>query len=211
MFFFTPTFPIHSFFQKSLKNDVKFFKRKESKSIENFANTLTMEDKNLNNFNELRNYKNFLPHSFINDYTAPFCLSSMWLQRIGRLDLNKNISYYKNNEINVKNFQLNFKSDPMFRLSKKNKKRKKEKYFSSISMGKNKEEKMVIFDYNTKKKKDTFSSSGSYSKEILKKKENLKFIYHYSFISIQVFKINKFTKFIISLLLFNLSFFIFFF
>ncbi|ABW98043.1 hypothetical protein HAN_2g216 (nucleomorph) [Hemiselmis andersenii] len=194
----------NSFFRKSGKNCRKFFEPKMK-----FLNLLKMEKDNLNYSKKIQKYKQFLPQSFFIDNTAPFAFSFMWLQRIGRLDLNENLFFDKNNYENRSLFQISFRSDPTFRISKKTKKKKKEKIFSSISVGKNKEEKMILFDYNKKKSKNNFLNLNSYSKKFLEKKRDLKLANFYSIISIQNNKVNRFIKLVIILILGIFSFLVF--
>mmetsp|Transcript_27886 Transcript_27886/g.70273 ORF Transcript_27886/g.70273 Transcript_27886/m.70273 type:complete len:213 (-) Transcript_27886:646-1284(-) len=211
IFFISPSF-YNSFLKKPQKNNIKFSTlKKDTQNEKKFFIFLKMKKNNSNNLEEIQKYQKFLPHSFLNDSTAPFAFSFMWLQRIGRLDLNENFNYDKKKREKKSTFQINFKSDPMFRIYKKTKKEKKEKFFSPISVGKNKEEKMILFDYNKKKKINKSFKLNSYSKKYFEKKKEFKLTNLFSIISIQNNKATDPTKLAISFFLSILAFFIFYF
>jgi len=187
------------------------FLAKSGKNRENFLILLKMEKNNSTSFQKIQKYQKFLPQSFFLDKSAPFAFSFTWLQRIGRLDLNEFLSLEKKNVQNQSDLKINFKSDPMFRIRRKAKKRKKEKLVSPISVGKNKEEKMLIFDYNKKKINNKFLNLKSYSKKVPEKKKEFNLANFYSIISIQNNKTRNPFKMVIILFLFLFSIFIFYF
>ena len=139
------------FLQKTFlyKYQVSSIQRLHSKKI-----MMNAASKKQEYFEAINLYKNFLPRSFMEDTSAPFFGSYMWLQRIGRLDLHDEMNKEKDKNFFSHNFDKNFRPDPVFKISKKTKKKKYNTILSTISVGKNREELMIAFDYN-KKKEDT--------------------------------------------------------
>jgi hypothetical protein len=122
-------------------------------------------------FKKIFDYRDSLPGDFLNDQNGPPLFSYSWLQRLGRMDI-----FSEKMEINTKN-QKNFsdsdlgKTDPIFRLPKKKKKKLQRKNLD-LTIGIRKEEKIVVFQ-NKKSDKDGFLIKEK--KEKIKKTFNLEF------------------------------------
>lgn len=159
-----------------------------SKNFKNGRNSLKIislasvqgekEEKN----RKINEYENSLPKSFKDDPAAPYMGSFMWLQRIGRLDLNQDPEFReKKNQLDNEP-----KIDPLFLSDKKLKKRKKNVKKSTISIGREKEEKILNFDFNTK----IYDLSASLIVNSAKNSsEKTKFIQEHSFVFTKI--INK--------------------
>ncbi|AFP65257.1 hypothetical protein CMESO_55 (nucleomorph) [Chroomonas mesostigmatica CCMP1168] len=116
------------------------------------------------NSKNIKNYQKFLPDSFLVDKSAPFLVSLLWLQKIGRTDLTKKLNQGESTLTLFSNSSLSFRGDPIFNIQKKIRKKKKQKNNIPLSLGKNIEDKLILFEYKKIKKTKTpnFKSKKKY-------------------------------------------------
>jgi hypothetical protein len=129
--------------------------KKYSEKGQNFRlskNSLNEKEGKNKEFYYFREYETKLPHSFFRDCSAPSSSSFMWLQRTGRLDLNGKTEFGEKKSISEVKLKSQFRLDPLFLSLKKPKKKVKVGSYSTISIGEEKEEKMLMFNFSKKKK-----------------------------------------------------------
>jgi len=183
--------------------------RKHSEKYQNFclSKNIFNEKENIDKkFYNFKEYETKLPYSFFKDCSAPSSSSFMWLQRTGRLDLSEKIEFEKKKSIKEADPKNKFRLDPLFLSLKKSKKKVKFSSFSTISIGEEKEEKMLMFNFSKKKKQ--ISEKGRNPNFLVKSKgEKIEpASLDFEFNSVYSEQISKITKFFFVFLLLGFSF-----
>lgn len=121
-FVFIKPFSFYEKFKK--KQNIENFAQKKvstrSRGI-SYSETLTCKENKLSK--KVDEYINCLPTSFVKDQDAPPPFSYSWLQRIGRMDIFSEKIENKTSEGKEFSSYDFFKTDPIFRLPKKKKKK----------------------------------------------------------------------------------------